>query len=652
MIKIFGYRQNNYTFFFVQYAHIPKCVLFSKKFTIYESCESRNIECIDRLIATYILKHEPRGCIIFYSRQITLKHSFSCGIEINVEMAVVERYHRNINDFIIQTIFVKAFKPHMQIKLGSQCTEAYITSLCKFFLDEVKFNRYNPEYKIMNTFLNNLSYDKSLFNYEHVKAEFEEYWPEYKYLLNQLNNDIRENILLVFYLLQHMTPKQTAKIRRVISQNTLSQSVSPNVFNLSKNEPMQQNSLNVKKIETKNFNEDDTYVRLLDINSHDSLKNIIGSGRTYWPFDMHKYVFIKMYIPSDKLKIFLERNIFTLLNIISIKINTYHIKAAIYQPFYEKKFPFIEIEKKIINYKIIHPNADEFSNIKCFSMLTQGTKYWQYVNSRVLGINNTSEEILMSSSRTFEMYAVVSLEALFQILNETDSSVYISHMVNHKNIFYYYYARFTICRSHVHRILTQVVPTLCNRDNNNSIKMSADSSIFDILWYRRPPMCLIYHTYFEWFYEASKEQYSNYNNETIKRNIIDLAIMNIVNYKFIIETGNISTVNINVQDGIVYMRILIEALRNMARDCGVSEDFVDGDCKLYKKLKFSPFIGVEDGMLTSSVSIRSCDTAAKLLQKPKSERKKFKAINSTNVSMLLNIPDYSGVQNPKNSFTL
>lgn len=301
-------------------------------------------------------------------------------------------------------------------------------------------------------------------------------------------------------------------------------------------------------------------------------------------------------------------------------------------------FRRININHKLIQFKLVNNDDPEIAALDRTQIQFAETPcldVWQSGDAKLLKIMSFSEETLNSNTKTFDVYAIVCIDFMQLFLQKTECSVKIRRVVIFEN-FKFYYALFCVTIEYV-SVLTTLIATYQPICCKAALSARAPSNLLEVLWSQRKCCALIYHTYFKWINDALFIK----KNEQHKEMLTEAATMNLIHYKYINETKNLDTMPRTSDDAETLAQILIETRRNIYRD--VIDPTIAGSVKS-KKIKFSPFDGIKDGPMVAAVSVRTCEklTNSQVLEKEW-------PVNVTNVTMLLNTPDYRGTQNPANA---
>lgn len=555
---------------------------------------------------------------IIYSRRIIFKHSFEAGVENQIRMIVGQSHFRtNKLDWEIDEIFRNELRPFLlQKKMDDRFISIFLNSLRKSIL----IPNNETEKLIENFGLHGHCGNHDM----------------------GLLDEIRQRI-------QNLSDNQISLIVKTILNNEITYSTSSNVFNLHKNEPTQQNALRIKSVHkdnnqnSLNIAPNKTY-QIIDVEHLSAVE--LKSGYTYI-IKNNGYVFIEMDINYLKFCDLLSRDIFYCFKIVATEMAMIQLQAAVrndlYQSFYELK-----INRALIQFRVMKPIEYDDIEIACCEHPKIGI--WQSGNSRLLNMMKFREETLKNEMKTFEIYGVFCFEFLETIAKRTKCVLTIKRCIEFDN-FKFYYTLCTINTFFATYVLNELIPYYVGR---KCFKMVDNCSIEKAIWYERSCCVLFYHTHFKWVCDALQV------NEMAAKDIIEVATQNLINYKYINATKNLNITLNTETDAETYAQILIETRRNVFRDLEqfhyrtVSAADVESPDKKQRKrrkkldgVKFSQFDGVKDGPLVSATSIRLCEkiTNNSVLEKDWN-------INVLNVAMLLNIPDYRGVQNPINSLIL
>lgn len=563
-----------------------------------------------------ILSIEPSCKAIIYSQQIEYLHSFEGGLKIDLTMSVAIAYRQNAFEHSIDVLFWEELRPLLVGRMHEPFIDVYLSSLRESII-----KRDNLSEKLMWKHGLNGDNDCSeagLLNL-HINTRC-------------TDGDLFSNLK---HYITELTDEKINIISKVILNNELTYAVSSNVFNLHKAEPQQQNSLNVKHTNIifgnngdSNDNKNYKYIHSLYLEN-------IQSGVTYvtLPDDL---VFINIRINYCKFMEFVARNYFFCfkinVNILAFVQATVGLKRESFQDFRQ-----ININHKLIQFQVVDKDDETISTLDLTQIKFAETPclgIWQSGDAKLLKIMSFSEETLNSNAKTFDIYAIVCIDFMEKLLIHTRCSVKIRRVVVFDD-FKFYYALFCVNIQHV-AVLSTLLVEYQQKCCTYAPAARNPANLLDVLWGQRKCCSLIYHTHFKWINDAL---YVKKNEEHVHM-LTEAAAMNLIHYKYIHETKNLDTIPRTADDAETFAQILIETKRNIYRD--IVDPTIAGSVKS-KKIKFSPFDGIKDGPMVAAVSVRTCEklTNNQVLDKEW-------PVNVTNVTMLLNTPDYRGVQNPAN----
>lgn len=560
-------------------------------------------------IVKHILSIEPTCKVIIYSQKIHYLHSFDRGLKIELTMSVGTSYRQNELEHSIDVMFWKELRPLLVGRMENEHIDIYLSSLRESLIKKDKI-------------ADEIIFKHGLSNATDLRA-------------NEILTTIKHKII-------NLTELQINRISKVILNNELTYATSSNVFNLHKAEPQQQNSLNVKHTSITGDNnssgsssssggDDDVNKNYKYIDS--IYDETIQSGMTYISMP-DNLVFINIRMNYCKFMEFVARNYFVCFRITSNVLAFVSATVGLTHELFND-FRQVNINHKLIQFDIIEAPAAATDHTKIKFSETPRLEVWQSGDAKLLKIMSFSEETLNSNVKTFDIYAIVCIDFMDAFLRQTCGSVNIRRVVVFED-FKFYYALFTVNIQHVSILSTLIVS---HQERTCHANARAPTNLIDVLWGQRNCCSLIYHTYFKWINDALYVK----KNEQHMEMLTQAAALNLINYKFIKETQNLDPIPRTADEAETFVQVLIETRRNIYRDLVNPSN--PGTSKS-KKVKFSSFDGIKDGPMVAAVSVRTCEklTNSQVLDKEW-------PVNVTNVTMLLNTPDYRGVQNPVNSLT-
>lgn len=555
--------------------------------TTYHSVEFYLIN----FVKSFINSFEAKKVYIIYSEKCDFLHTFESGIHIEVKMIIGKTFRTNKHQHEIDEFFIKRLKPLLHGRMSEKYINIYLDSLRSSLITR-------------NDTVDNIIWSNNL----NIEIPNDEY-----------------DLELIFDCVSKLDGMKINKILNIITQNELNYSLSSNVFNLHKTEPQQQNALNYKSIQTKKNNDDDLCT---DYKYTNNLANeILINGKTY-VCSNGEFVFIDTFMRYDKLiRLLKTGNIFGFIveenNISYVKVG-----LCIRKDFFNK-FRKRKNSGELIQFSMRGETIEDV-DIKFYKRICVGV--WQSGDSKLLSLDYFSEETLLTTTKTFNLYGIFCKAILTKFINETECSVLIKNVIKFGQ-FEFIYANCMLkneSKSIAFKIYNEYhVPC------THCISPQMINNQLDLMWASRLCFMVIYHTYFPWINEALADGV-NISNE-----IINAATRNIINYKYIKDTGNIDITPRNQQDSITMVQITIETFRNVYRDM-----FEDEKIKPNGHVRFSQFDGSKDGPLVSAVSIRACEK----LTTPSIMDKEWK-VNVLNLSSILNVPNFKCTESMNNKIT-
>lgn len=605
-MKVDEYFVNNRSVFFIE---IDSLSAFENcySYSFYTSVDSCND--IFHNILSFLIQEKREFDYIVFQRTVVLMHCFDSGIRNEIKMIVGKHYRTNAADVQIDEIFEYEFRPILMDKgMSDRFASIFLKSLRKSFI----VPNSNTDAMLEHFGVHGLQHD-----------------------MHRID-ELRQRI-------QSLNGHQISLILKTILNNEITYSTSSNVFNLHKNEPAQQNALNIKHVKnnvgTHDSSLNDTYhVIALEELAVQNLK----SNNTYI-IENNDCVFIEMQINYFKFSELLGRDIFYCFKILELNLALAVVQAAIPRDYYAY-FRTQQINRKLIQFRIMKPTeyADSIGQICCYQKMRHGV--WQSGNAKLLNLVSFSEETFSTTLRTFQLYGIFCIDFLKHLSKETKCCLEIRRCIEYRE-FNFLYALCTVNTIYAKYVLTTLIPQYIDK---KCVVLTDYCPIDAAIWSQRTCCVLLYHTHFKWVCEALNEKHDC--DDDI---IIENAIQNLINYKYITGTKNLNITLDTPSDAETYAQILIETRRNVSRDLKqyielnqVHENPTAGKrSRQYRgRVKFSHFDGVKDGPLVAATSIRTCE---KITNTSVFDREW--GINVLNVSMLLNIPDYRGVQNQKNA---
>lgn len=272
-MKVDEYFVNNRSVFFIE---IDSLSAFENcySYSFYTSVDSCND--IFHNILSFLIQEKREFDYIVFQRTVVLMHCFDSGIRNEIKMIVGKHYRTNAADVQIDEIFEYEFRPILMDKgMSDRFASIFLKSLRKSFI----VPNSNTDAMLEHFGVHGLQHD-----------------------MHRID-ELRQRI-------QSLNGHQISLILKTILNNEITYSTSSNVFNLHKNEPAQQNALNIKHVKnnvgTHDSSLNDTYhVIALEELAVQNLK----SNNTYI-IENNDCVFIEMQINYFKFSELLGRDIF------------------------------------------------------------------------------------------------------------------------------------------------------------------------------------------------------------------------------------------------------------------------------------------------------------------------------------------------------
>lgn len=201
------------------------CITINR-FENYSKFSSFDSDAID--VRLYIIDyfqesklHIPN--IIIYKKKIILNHNFQFGVQVNINMLFSNHFRNDHDEAKIDSFFDKELYSILMQKIDNEeYVRTFLLSLRHGLFSPTRLNTQiandnitNDEKKIIEHSISSIAYYNNL---ENIKKKIEE-----------------------------LRPDQIVSIIKVIIKNKVYHPTSSNVFNLQKNEPIQQEALNIKK---------------------------------------------------------------------------------------------------------------------------------------------------------------------------------------------------------------------------------------------------------------------------------------------------------------------------------------------------------------------------------------------------------------------
>lgn len=353
------------------------------------------------------------------------------------------------------------------------------------------------------------------------------------------------------------------------------------------------------------------------------------SGHTYIYDQFNDCTIIDISINRQKFLEILAKNIVFAFYIHKYEMAKVFVRLVIQKHLFATYIYNTNVDRNLIQFTIIDPKT--ITNEKLYFLNDLYCNVWQSGKTCLFGFNTISSETLVCPSKTFDLYIICCESLIMSLLEKTKCSIYVRRVIEYKEKNRFYYILFTIDLKFDHYVLNEILPNFMTKQCMQITEFGNIPSLNDLKWLQRKCCSIIYHTNFRWIYnavsEVEKKQDESYKNELFK-----CATQNLINYKYILSTGNFS-MNINeLSDAESYVHISIETKRNFYRD-------INNESKS-KKFNYSQIDGLTDGPLVAATSVRMCEKITNPLVFNKNWN-----VNVLNLSMLLNLPEYKGAQN-------
>ncbi len=526
--------------------------------------------------------------IVIYSIKTEFNNLYSLGITIEVNFILIGMEAINYTRDENRLEFYNVIKTYLRDKFNKQFNCQYID----IYLENLLFY-----------FMDDYNYQKFLNESRHFGDSEDETFKRAIVKLKDSNISMdRMNI-----------------ISNIISKRKIYLSTSYNSFNLHQTNEVQQKALSIKKT-TSNGNKLKVDYVDYDYNKPNDEFDLINY--LYIPIEKVEYLYFKKLSRVDlttliaknfiyKYKMINDSSPSTINLLIQIKesqlkiLNNFKIRGKPCQ--FIKLNNFINDTRKLIidgvfNYK------DEFSEFK--------DQEWIYGEEMLYDYNQFSFETLKGNSRRIEFYAIFHLNALKDLISKTGCTFIIKRRIGN-----FYYTSCFLYKNEAQYLFTIFIPKYINACET---LLDSDDHL-NHLWKMRKMLHVIYHTYF------SIHQYiKNEENISILK---ESMIKNLTNFLYIKETGELYNYPTNDLLGIRYMGIFIKVQQAVFKD--------------YNDVKFTPIQPKYDGPLVSAVSVRGCENVTNSKYHDKDYN-----VYASYLSIILNTPNYSGINNELNKIIL
>lgn len=333
--------------------------------------------------------------------------------------------------------------------------------------------------------------------------------------------------------------EEISKIVKVISSNKLTSATSPNLFNLSQTEPMQQSALNIKKITS---NQADLEVDT-SVVSYEEGANL-SAGFFYIPdcpvitieATIHCTYFYQLIMLNYVQKFYIIENH---MNMLKLRIG---IRQDVYDEYFKKRkcmdrtSPFY---KRPLQYQIVEASPE---TVTCFRSFTNGS--WQCGDDYIFKLDKFSNETMKCTSKRIELYGIFSLDALRRLVALTKCPFFIKRIINYKK-FTFYYAQCFVFQLYKHTLFDFITTEGQKRQHFD------DSYSFnEKIWSGRTNFHFIYHTYFNFANDALMSP--TMRDPESRAKIVQAVKINLINFKYIKATGNVQPIPFTKQDAITF----------------------------------------------------------------------------------------------------
>lgn len=571
----------------------------------------------------HLANSAPVNCkIIFYTLNSKFGNTFNNGIEHDIKMNYMTTLHFNAYDVELDELFRTKLPHLLKNRMSQKCMSAFLqslrASLCK---SDNEMEKFIALHKIPN---DEQCQQKEL-------CEIEE-------------------------AVKNIPDEHIACLEKIFSENSLNYSISPNIFNYHKNQNLQQSALSIKQSVASDSgnnspsNSSYKYLRYCQVNLNEPL-NLLP-GHTYVS-ENERYFLIEAMMDFKTLVDLITKNLiicfkkFESSDILKFKVHMY-IRNDIYI-----EVSKLQIKHKLLQYTILKSNVRHIPEMQFYNSIQ--TMKWQSGFPHLLKAIVFSHETLVTNSKTFEIYGVFCDDFIKMISRKYGPVIHIRRSINTgKKIFYYALIYIHLAYKH---IIDSDIPYYGQRQ---CISLDQCDSFIDAHQARRKCCTLIYHTYFKWFNKAIKDiDLSSFmdnrpdNNFTSNLDplfkdipLFQVLVRNIIYYNYIHSTDDINIYPETTEDQMTMGQIIIESLKS-TRSLILPwvEQVLFKTKRVFSSLgiKNSPFDGLYDGPLINATSIRTCEK----MTDPENAGKEWNC-NILNTSMLLNKPEFRGIESKKN----
>lgn len=406
-------------------------------------------------------------------------------------------------------------------------------------------------------------------------------------------------------------------ISNVISKRKIYFSTSYNSFNLHQTNEIQQKALNIKKA-TSDGKRD--MVNYQDVTTDNDDFDLIDTF--YIPKEDVVYIHFNNLARIDLITLIAKNFIYKYKSIDGSSPSTINLVAQVKVSQY-KFLNLFKIRGRLCQYSVLTNflnkkrnliKDDDLNYIDEFTIFKDVE--WVYGEEMLYDYNQFSYETLKGNSRRFELYAIFHIDALKALIKMMGCTFIIKRKIGK-----FYYVSCFIYKYDALDLFTKFIPSFINKTED---LLDTDDHITH-LWKMRKMLHVIYHTHF------TIHQYLK-NEDNIKK-MKECMITNLTNFLYIKETGELYSYPTNDILGIRYMGIYIKVQQAVFKD--------------YTDVKFTPIQPKFDGPLVSAVSVRGCENVTNSKYHDKDYN-----VYASYLSIILNTPNYSGINNDLNKIVL
>lgn len=405
-----------------------------------------------------------------------------------------------------------------------------------------------------------------------------------------------------------LTNEDLNSIVNVITHRKVTFDTPSNLLNLHKSGPNQQSALNIKKAraEASSGDVDESICIYQNSGEFKSLKYYIPEV---------DFVVVRMQLLKNDFIILLAKNYILYFKWEFDDLTNVTMLAAIRRDMFQD-FSQIKFKKKLLQYSVV--NDDSFKSSPPLAYIDFKLGCTQHGDDFILNKSIFSNETLRGNSRRFELYGIFTSEAIETLISQTGCPVYVRRVIECSDL-KFFYARCFISKSYVNYVFDEFIKL--GMENCRPIHNGMSCNM--VMWSQRKKFHLIYHTFF------GIGKMLKCDLEIIKMHLKS----NLINYRYIMQTGQIDSVPMCEHTGMTYFDIA----------CSVY-DAVEDD---YNNTKFTTIKSKNVGPLVNAVSVRCCENVTN----QKYYDKEFDVF-TTYLSSLLNLPNYTGSYNDVNTMKI